>query len=313
MEKTEGKTAFITGGGSGIGLGFAKACAVTGKMNVVISDIRQEALDEAMVYFKERDLPVHAIRFDVSDREAYKKAADEAEDRFGNIHLLANNAGVGIRGPLHTATYKDWDFAINVNIGGTANGLVTILPRMLGHGEEGHVVSTSSTTGFFAIANNGLYVMSKFAVAGMMEALASDLQGTKIGASVYFPGPTNTNLPVTTNTTRPERFKNEGEPEAHTTSPGEKPAWDIEEIFMNPEEAGERILRGIKRGDLFIMTHNEFRDGIIARNEALIRSLPADPFNEKRYEVLKSFGSLLKNPIYDTQTTPEAYNWKKKA
>src|SRR4030042_6616553 len=115
MENLEGKVAFITGGASGIGLGIAKACARHG-MKVVIVDSRQDALDEAMTYFKEKNLPVHPIKLDVTDREAYVKAADEAEKVYGKIHVLVSKAGVGSGGgPIDKLTYKDWDYSMGVN------------------------------------------------------------------------------------------------------------------------------------------------------------------------------------------------------
>ena len=264
--------------------------------------MRQEALDEAMVYFNEKNRSAHAIKLDVTDREAYAAAADEAEEVFGKTHVLVNNAGVGTMGPVQNATYKDWDFAIGVNIRGVINGIVTVLPRILKHGEGGHVVSTSSTGGYFAVGGAGLYCTTKYAVAGLMETLATDLQGTNVGASVYFPGPVSTNLGLTTRSTRPDHLKNEGEPQ----TPPKRPPFDPS-VFMDPVEAGERVLRGIIRNDLFIMSHPEFRDGIIARNEALLRALPDDPPDEKRHETLKHFGTLLYNPIYDGQTEPEVF------
>ena len=130
MKDIKGKVAFITGGASGIGLGIAKACAKYG-MKVVIVDSRQDALDEAMAYFKEKKLPAHPIKLNVTDRVAYVKAADEAEKVFGKIHVLVNNAGVASGGPVQNMTYKDWDFSMGVNVGGTINGVVTILPRIL--------------------------------------------------------------------------------------------------------------------------------------------------------------------------------------
>jgi len=172
MKDIEGKVAFITGGASGIGLGIAKACARHG-MKVVIVDSRQDALDEAMAYFKEKNLPVHPIKLDVTDREAYVKAADEAEAVFGKIHVLVNNAGVASGGPVQMTTYKDWDFSMEVNVGGAINGLVTILPRILKHGEGGHIVSTSSTAGFCAVGGNVVYNTTKYAIAGMMETVAT--------------------------------------------------------------------------------------------------------------------------------------------
>jgi NADP-dependent 3-hydroxy acid dehydrogenase YdfG len=310
MQDVEGKVAFITGGASGMGLGMAKVFSEAG-MKVVIADVRQEALDEALAYFRARNAAVHALRLDVTDREAYARAADEAERVFGKIHVLVNNAGVGLGGPIQNATYKDWDFNMSVNVGGVINGLVTILPRILAHGEEGHVVTTSSTGGFSAVSGAGLYCTAKFAVAGLMESLAGDLKGTRVGASVFFPGPVTTSLGQSTQSTRPEHLKNAGEEPRRPPPPPRDgaPPPDFSKIFMDPVEVGERVLRGIRRGDLFIMTHPEFRDGLLARNEALLRAIPDEPDNTTRHEALKHFGTLLHNPVYDGQEQVPGYAW----
>lgn len=301
LQDVNGKTAFVTGGASGMGLGMAKVFARHG-MNVVIADIRKNALDEAMAGFEGGGLAAHAVRLDVTDRDEWVKAADEAESVFGKIHVLVNNAGVGVAGkPMQNATYKDWDFSLGVNVGGVVNGLVTVLPRMLAHGEDGHVVTTSSTGGFFAVGGAGLYCTTKFAVAGMMETLATDLKGTNIGASVFFPGPVRTSLGQTTEEVRPAHLRDEA---ASGAGGGQRrrdiPPFDPN-IFMDPEEVGERVLRGIRRGDLFIMSHPEFKDGIMARNAALLRAIPQDPPNEERTKIVKLFGTLIYNPIYDEQ------------
>jgi NAD(P)-dependent dehydrogenase (short-subunit alcohol dehydrogenase family) len=297
MEQVEGKTAFITGGASGMGLGMARVFARNGA-KVIIADMRQDAIDEAMGLFSGADA-VHAINLDVTDRDAYTRAADEAERVFGNVHILVNNAGVAPNGSMQEATYKDWDFIMSVNVGGVVNGLVTFLPRMLKHGEPSHIITTSSTGGFFAVGAIGLYCTTKYAVAGMMESLATDLVGTNINASVFFAGPVKTNLGVSTYVNRPESLRNEEHSMGY--QPGIDPV-----VMIDPLEVGERILRGIKRNDLFIMSHQEFRKGIIARNEALLRALPDEPLNMERYTMMKSkkYGNLLHNPIYDTQTTP---------
>ena len=183
MKDFEGKVAFITGGGSGIGLGIARTFAKYGA-KVVIADMRQDALDRAMAHFRDRGLPARAIKLDVTDRTAYAAAADEAEAAFGKIHILVNNAGVGGGGgPAQNLTYRDWDYIMGVNVGGVINGLVTILPRILKHSETGHIVSTSSTNGIAATGVSITYCTSKFAVAGMMEALATELQKTNVGVS----------------------------------------------------------------------------------------------------------------------------------
>jgi NADP-dependent 3-hydroxy acid dehydrogenase YdfG len=313
MENVEGKTAFITGGASGIGLGIAKACARYG-MKVVIADSRQDALDEAMTYFKEKSLPVHPIKLDVADRPAYIKAADEAEAVFQKIHVLVNNAGVASGGITQNTTFKDWDFSVGVNIIGVANGLVIILPRILKHGEGGHVVSTSSTAGFCAVNGNIIYNACKYAIAGMMETLAGELMGTNVGASVLIPGPTTTNLGPSTFANRPEHLRNEGQtwpPQPPAGMPRRPPAMfeEMRKIFMDPVETGERVLRGIRRNDIFIHTHPEFREGYIARHDAVIRAIPDEPPNEKRREMIRKMGTLGYNPVYERQTTPGPPDW----
>jgi len=301
IEDLTGKTAFVTGSASGMGLGMALAFARAG-MNVVIADVRKAAIDAAVRQCTQISPNVHAVTLDVTDRDRWVAAADEAEATFGNIHVLALNAGVGVVGPMQVASYKDWDFNLGVNVGGVVNGLVTLLPRMLAHAESGHIVATSSTGGFSAVGGAGLYCTAKFAVAGMMESLATDLRGTTIGVSVFFPGPVETSLGMTTNEVRPVHLRNAAPP---PPAPGERdprpaPGFDTS-VFMSKEEAGERVLRGIRRGDLFIMTHPEFRNGLIARNEALLRAIPDEPINAPRADLVSKFGSLMYNPIYDTQ------------
>ncbi|MCW2367770.1 NAD(P)-dependent dehydrogenase (short-subunit alcohol dehydrogenase family) [Sphingobium sp. B7D2B] len=304
MLNVSGKTAFITGGASGMGWGMAKAFGEAG-MRVIIADIRQDALDQAMEGFAKTNLAVHAIKLDVADRDGWARAADEAEAQFGKIHVLALNAGVGVTGSMLTATYKDWDFNMSVNVGGVVNGLVTMLPRMLKHGEEGQIVVTSSTGGFSAVGNAGLYCAAKFCVAGMFESLATDLRGTALGASVFFPGPVQTQLGSTTDATRPEHLRNDAPPPAPEAVGAKKdarpaPGFDPS-LFMSSEEVGERVLRGIRRRDLFIMTHPEFQRGIEARSKALVRAIPVEAPNEARANLVAQFGTLMYNPIYDEQ------------
>jgi NADP-dependent 3-hydroxy acid dehydrogenase YdfG len=302
MLDVHGKTAFITGGASGMGWGMAKAFGEAG-MKVVIADIRQDALDEAMAGFARTNLAVHPILLDVTDRDAWARAADEAEAQFGPIHVLALNAGVGVTGSMLTATYKDWDFGIGVNIGGVVNGLVTLLPRMLAHGEAGQIVVTSSTGGFSAVGGAGIYCATKFAVAGMFESLATELQGTALSASVFFPGPVQTQLGASTGATRPEHLRNAA-PAAEI--PGAKkdarPTGPIDTgLFMSAEEVGLRVLRGVRRRDLFIMTHPEFAPGIEARNKALLRAIPVEAPKPARAALVAQFGTLMYNPIYEQQ------------
>jgi NAD(P)-dependent dehydrogenase (short-subunit alcohol dehydrogenase family) len=303
MDNVAGKTAFITGGASGIGLGIAKVFAKHG-MKAIIVDLRQDALDEAMTYFREKKLPAHPIRLDVTDRVAYAKAADEAENVFGKIHVLVNNAGVGGGSPVQKMTYKDWDYVMGVNLGGVINGLVTVLPRILKHGDGGHIVSTSSTNGIAATGVSISYCTSKFAVAGMMEGLATELQNTSVGVSVLIPGPTMTNLGSTSSENRPAHLRNEGE----TATPGpQRPGDPV--VWMDPLETGERVERGIKNNDLFIMTHPEFKATYNARHQAIMRACPDEPRNEKRWEIIKDYGTVIYNDLYDKQKQVGPPDW----
>src|SRR5438477_11401292 len=122
MQNLPGKTAFVTGGASGIGLGIAKALLGAG-MNVVIADVRDDHLGTARGELGSADR-VLALKLDVTDRTAFASAADAAEARFGNIHILCHNAGVAVVGPTELATYEDWDWVMGVNLGGTINGIV---------------------------------------------------------------------------------------------------------------------------------------------------------------------------------------------
>lgn len=315
MKDLKGKVAFITGGASGIGLGIAKACVKYG-MKVVIVDSRQDALDEAMAYFKEKKLPAHPIKLNVTDREAYVKAADEAEKVFGKIHVLVSNAGVGSGGgPVEKLTYKDWDYSMGVNVGGCINSIMTIVPRILKHGEGGHVVATSSTCGLMGSSNFTIYCTTKFAVTGMMECLATELQDRNIGVSVLYPGPTMGNLGLSSFVNRPEHLRNEGEtwppkmPPPPKDGQPRRPLGDFRVVMMDPVETGERVLRAIRNNDLFIHTHPEFRDGYIARHDAIIRAIPDEPRNEKRWEIMKNFGTIIYNPIYDKQKQVGPPDW----
>lgn len=303
MQNVAGKVAFVTGAASGIGLGIAKAFAKAG-MKVVIADLRRDALEEAMSFFRERKLPAHPVQLDVTDRQAYARAADEVEKVFGKIHVLVNNAGVAIPGRIDKTTFKDWDFGVSVNFMGVVNGILTILPRMLAHGEESHIVTTSSMSGLSVVDGNVIYNATKAALITMTETMAADLRNTNVGVSVFCPGPVSSNLGYTSQIVRPDHLKNEWQLQA---APSKNTS--AHEAFMTPEEVGQRVLRGIKRKDLYILTHPEFKEGLKARFDAILRAFPAEPINEKRVAVIKNIGTLLYNPVYEMQTTPGAPDW----
>ena len=189
--EVEGRTAFVTGGASGIGLGMTKAFLAAG-MNVVVADLRRDHIEAALAELEGTN--VHALELDVTDREGFARAADEAERTFGSVHVLCNNAGMGILGPVTVARYDDWDWGLGVLLGGVVNGIQTFLPRLLAHGEGGHIVNTSSMAGVLPIPGAAIYITAKAALIGLSEALRSELAPEGIGVSAFCPGPVQTNI-----------------------------------------------------------------------------------------------------------------------
>lgn len=209
MKDFAGKIAFITGGGSGAGLGQAKVFAEAG-CKVVIADIRQDHLDEAMAYFRGKKAAVHAIKLDLTDRQAYIAAADEVERVFGGPpQLLFNTAGVNTFGPAEASTFEDFDWVLNVNLFGVINGMVIFVPRMIKASKGGHIVTTSSMSGFMAASGCTPYSVSKAGVNSLMECYYQALKPYGIGVSCLCPGGINTNIAEAT-FTRPKQLANTG-------------------------------------------------------------------------------------------------------
>jgi NAD(P)-dependent dehydrogenase (short-subunit alcohol dehydrogenase family) len=291
MEDVAGRTAFVTGGASGIGLGISEAFVAAG-MKVVIADVRRDHVETALERFAGSggSASVHAIELDVTDREGFARAADEAEQVFGNVHVLCSNAGMGILGPVTAARYDDWDWGLGVLLGGAVNGVQTFLPRMLAHGEGGHIVNTSSMAGVLPIPGAAIYITAKAAVIGLSEALRSELAGEGIGVSAFCPGPVQTNIREG-GRTRPERYADSG----YTQLERELEERPNSPLWMSPRECGERVLAGIRRDDLYIFTHREFREGADERFRAMLASFPDEPLDGERAEAIRF---LLSNPIF---------------
>lgn len=318
MENLQGKTAFITGGASGMGLGIARACAREG-MNVVIADFRQSALDEALDMFKAHGWPAHGICLDVTDREAYVKAADEAEAVYGKIHVLVNNAGISTFEPKITKGIYDWkdiDFDIDVNYKGVLNGIVIIVPRILQHGEGGYVVSTASMSGLVPVPGYPMYDSLKMAVITLMEELAIELEGTGVGSAAFCPGPFSTNLGKTSGELRkkhlgvePPKIEVPKDKDGNPIKFEMPKNIDFSKMSRDSDEAGERVVRGIKRGDLYILTHVEFKEGWVARAAAIANAFPDEPVNQ---DFKRVFPRNVNNPIFATQKQVPAFEFVKK-
>jgi NAD(P)-dependent dehydrogenase (short-subunit alcohol dehydrogenase family) len=272
MKDLGGKVAFITGGASGIGLGIAGACVAAG-MRVVLADLRQDHIDEAIARFNQSGHGgrVHAIRVDVTDRAAIAAACQETEMVFGKVHVLVNNAGIGIQGPFNGVTYEDWDFGLAVNLGGVINGLQTFLPRIRAHGEGGHIVNTASLAALVPMpAQYVIYVTAKAAVVALSETIRGDLMQENIGVSVLCPGPIRTNIGELAKN-RPAKFgvgeafqKAEEAGATHVPFPS----------MMEPEEVGRLVLQAVQNNDLYVITHGEWRPMAEGRHAALIDAMP---------------------------------------
>ena len=193
MRDVAGKVAFVTGGASGIGLAMARSFSAAG-MKVAIADIEEQALAQAQAYFAPSNAEVIALRVDVTDRDAMAHAADETERAFGKVHVVCNNAGVAVAGPMEKMSYADWDWVVGVNLHGVINGVQTFARRIMAHGEGGHFVNTSSLAGQVAVPGFSVYNTTKFAVVGLSETMRAEFAAHDIGVSVLCPGFVNTNI-----------------------------------------------------------------------------------------------------------------------
>lgn len=278
LAKVEGRTAFVTGGSSGIGLGIARALSAAG-MKVVITYRSASHRDAALASFPANNAGVHPIELDTADREGMVRAADEAERVFGPVHLLVNNAGVGLTATLGNVTWQDWDWAVDVNINGVFNGVRTFLPRMLAHGQGGHIVSTSSSAGILA-GTLGVYATTKFAVVGMMESLRTEVEGQNIGVSVFCPGLVKSSI-FDAERNRPASHGERQPVKPPPLRPGSPPL-DLMGVAMDPLEAGQLVLEGIRRNDLYILTHPEFAPAVRQRVQLLMASFSKKPVPKDR-------------------------------
>ncbi len=282
MRDLRGKVAFITGGASGIGLGIARTLARAG-VKVAIADVRAAAVEAAAASIQQEGLEVLAVVLDVSDRAAWPAVAERVERELGTVQVLCSNAGVNFVGATQNATYDDWDFALDINLGGAINAVRTFIPRMIAHGKGGHVVITSSVSGLFTGGGAGVYVTTKFALVGLAESLRADLKSAGIGASVLLPGPVQSELFESTLAVRPPSLAATGS--VPIVPPGvAREATAIYKTALTGDDVGARVLRGIEHNDLYIMTHPEIRPVLEARARALVSALPDQAVDPKRIE-----------------------------
>jgi NAD(P)-dependent dehydrogenase (short-subunit alcohol dehydrogenase family) len=272
MRELAGKTAFVTGGASGIGLALGRAFAEAG-MNVVLADIERDALAAAVQGLHNFGSHLRGVVCDVSERASLERAANEAHDAFGKVHVVCNNAGVAGGGGIDDIPADDWRWVLDVNLMGVLYGISTFLPHIRAHGEGGHFVNTASMAGMISGLGFGPYSASKFAVVAMSEALATQLKPLGIGVSILCPGFVRTRIDESARN-RPPRYG-----PARVLDPQSPIAMMTAQIAelvrtgLDPAKLAERVLAAIREDELYIFTHPEMRPELEARFAAILAAM----------------------------------------
>lgn len=249
MEDLKGKTAFITGGASGLGLAMAHAFGEAG-MQVMLADIEQDALDKAVVELSERQIKVAGVPCDVAVRQSVQEAAAKTVETFGKVHVVCNNAGVGAGGPIDQVKPADWDWILAVNLMGVVYGMETFLPLVRQHGEGGAFVNTASMAGMISPPGMEPYCATKFAVVAMSEGWAGQLAPENINVSVLCPGFVKTRINQSGRTRQ-----------AQYGGPVDSPvaADSLVNSGIDPERVGRRVLEAVRAKERYIFTHPDMK------------------------------------------------------
>ena len=268
MKLLEGKTAFVTGAASGIGLGIATALAQAG-VKVMLCDIEKAALDKAVADLRATNADVEGVLADVSLKDNLQRAADETIARFGKVHILVNNAGVGGGGDYGTWNDAGWNWVLGVNLLSVVWGIEIFGPLIERHGEGGQIVSTASIAGMVALTNPS-YDVTKFGVVALSEDLRPKLAARGIGVSVLCPGVIRTNI-VSSGRNIPDRFAGQIQT-VPTEGPGTEMLKAVTEAIakgIDPLYVGELVREAIEGDWPHIFTDLQFEPYIEARFAAI--------------------------------------------
>jgi NAD(P)-dependent dehydrogenase (short-subunit alcohol dehydrogenase family) len=250
-----GKTAFVTGGASGIGLALGRAFAEAG-MKVMLADIEADALADAVKTLRDCGPDVRSVICDVADPASVERAAQASYEAFGHVHVVCNNAGVAGGGGIDAISVDTWRWVLDVNLMGVLHGIRTFLPHIRAHGEGGHIVNTASMAGM----NSGLgfspYSASKFAVVTMSEGLAMQVAPLGIGVTVLCPGFVRTRI-WESGRNRPERYG-----PALTPDPASEAGRLVAHLAelgrsgLDPSDVAAQVLTAIRENELYVFTHS---------------------------------------------------------
>jgi NAD(P)-dependent dehydrogenase (short-subunit alcohol dehydrogenase family) len=258
VKELRGRVAVVTGAASGIGRALVHALAREGA-RVVAADVDDAGLTETIT-----GLDAIAVPTDVTDRSQVTALADCAFATFGAVHILCNNAGVAVWGGLETATHRDWQWVLGVNLWGVIHGVEAFVPRMVPQRQEGHIVNTASMAGLVATQGLGVYNTSKYAVVGLSETLAKDLRPYGIGVSVLCPMGVATRIGESERV-RPAALRNDPAPAAEPVS--------LMGRTLAPERVAAMVIDAIRRNELYVVTHEEGLPAFRRRFERIERSV----------------------------------------
>jgi NAD(P)-dependent dehydrogenase (short-subunit alcohol dehydrogenase family) len=268
MRELAGKTAFVTGGASGIGLALGRAFAQAG-MKVMLADIEADALAAAVTGLEHMRPGVRGVICDVADPSSVERAAKASYEAFGNVHVVCNNAGVAAGGGIDNISLDNWRWVLDVNLMGVLHGIRSFLPHIRGHGEGGHFVNTASMAGMESGLGFSPYGASKFAVVGMSEGLAAQLGPLGIGVSVLCPSFVRTRIGES-GRNRPQRYG--PTPSLDPNSPAAAVVAEITsrlQAGLDPAAVAERVLDAIKNDELYVFTHPNMRGQVDERFAAI--------------------------------------------
>ena len=278
-----GRTAFVTGGANGVGLGIVRNLLEAGA-KVAIADVRQGAIDRTLASLDNRE--VMGVQLDVMDRDRFAAVADEVESQFGPVSLLFNNAGINLFQTIEDSSYDDWDWVLGVNLHGVINGVQTFAPRMKaralsGEVEGGRICNTASMASFIAGGAPGIYNTAKFAVRGLSYSLRHSMYQYGVGVSVVHPGLVKSYI-YASDDVRPDELKGAMKPvdrEAVERLAG------VHEFGMEPDVIGARILEGVRENRANIFTHPDHKEEVAELFDEILadyRDYPKDAGYDQR-------------------------------
>ena len=257
MFKFEGRTAVISGGAEGIGLSIAKALGEQ-KMNIVLADIDEKNLLKSTAELESLGIPVLAALLDVADEMQWKSVAEKTVERFGKVHMVVNNAGVGgDSGPIENQETEGWQWALGVNLMGVVYGAKVMTPLIKDHGEGGWILNVASMAGMGGVPYSGVYTASKAAVVALSESWAAELKDKRIGVSVLCPAFVQTRI-YDSERNRPDKYKSENY-QIENESSFSKQTKQMVKDGIDVSIVGKRVVEAINHGELYIFTHPNYR------------------------------------------------------